>query len=113
MKTDIVIIELDRPRELRFGHKALKLIKSMLKKSLMDSIKEGINGIEPETLEKILYAGLVGEDDTLTLEKIEDIIDTTPYSNLLVKMTEAIHKAYGIDEDTENDRFKEPEDKKK
>jgi hypothetical protein len=112
-KTDIVMIELDRARELRFGHKALKMIKATFDKNLIDIIKDGLNDIEPKTLETIYHAGLIGDDKDLKIEDIEDIIDRVSFVTLITKMTDAINKTYGVDEATENDRFKNPEDKKK
>ena len=112
-KTDMVIIELDRPRELRFGHKALKMIKATFNENIIDIVSKGVNEMEPEALEKIYHAGLIGNDKDLKLEDVEDLIDRVPFSVLILKMTEAIDKTYGIDKETENDKFKDPEDKKK
>lgn len=121
-KTDMVILELDRPRELRFGFKALKVIESMFKKSLIDIVKAGLNELKSEDIEKILHAGLKDDDSELEFGKMEDLLNKTSYVDLITKMTEAIYKAYGI-EDTEdetikvqeedNERFKKTEDKKK
>ena len=114
-KTDLVILELDRPRELRFGHKALKMIEGMFEKSLLEIVQEGINKIKPDMLEKIFYVGLMGDDKDLKLEDVEDLIDKTCYSDLLNKMIDAFNKTYGVEEiEEDNERFKKPkEDKKK
>ena len=72
-KTDLVILELDRPRELRFGHKALKMIEATLKKSLLEIVQGGMNKVTAITLERILYAGLIGDDKDLKLDDIEDL----------------------------------------
>jgi hypothetical protein len=117
-KTDIVIIELDRPRELRFGFKALKVIEGTFKKSLMEIVGEGLNKLKSNDIERILYAGLKEDDNDLEFDKVEELLNKTSYFNLITKMTDAIYKAYGVEETKEddNERFKKPEvedDKKK
>ena len=110
-KTDVVIIELDRPRELRFGFKALKVIEGTFKKSLIEIVGEGLNKIKSEDIEKILHAGLKDDDSDLEFDKVEDLLNKTSYFNLITKMTDAIYKAYGMEETKEddNERFKKPE----
>lgn len=95
---DVVIINLDRPRELRFGHKALKKLSAMTGKSM-----EGIEGEEEldfEELEQIFLCGLERDakanGETLTLEMMEDILDHAPsYAYLMEKMQEAMNIAMG------------------
>jgi hypothetical protein len=95
-KNDVVIIELDRPRELRFGHKALKTLSVMTKKSM-----EEIEGaFDPTEMETYLYCGLLSDakehGETLKLEDMEDLLDLVrPYSLLVQKMTEAFGAAFG------------------
>lgn len=68
------IINLDKPRKLRYGFKALKKLKEKYgdKKDLTDILNV--------TLDEIPYfawAGLTWEDEALTLEKVEELIDST------------------------------------
>lgn len=93
-KTDIVIIELDRPRELRFGHKACKLINKMLRKPLE---KIDLAELDPEMKEKILYCGLLADDKDLKMDDMEDILDNISQGELLLKLVKAIELAYGFD----------------
>ena len=112
-KTDIVMIDLDRPRELRFGFKALKMIEGTLKKSLIEVVQAGLNNLKSSDLENILYAGLKEDDSELDLNKIENLLDKTSYIDLISKMTDAINKAYGSDKEEDNERFKNPDEAKK
>lgn len=96
-RNDVVIINLDRPRELRYGHKALKTLLAMTGKDL-ESVD--LNNLDLGELEKYLYCGLLSDartnNETLTLEQMEDLLDQAPtWGELLEKMTEALQKAMG------------------
>jgi hypothetical protein len=109
-KTDMVMIDLDRPRELRFGFKALKMIEGMFKKPLMEV---DLGNLKSDTLEKILYAGLKADDKDLEFDKMEDLLDLIPYKEIVGKMGDAISKAYGIDPGEVEKAMETPEDNKK
>lgn len=94
---DVIIIDLDRPRELRFGHKALKKLTAITGSSLEDLEN---NGMDLEQIEKYLYCGLLSDaqahGDTLELSQMEDLLDLArPYSVILQKMQEAFVVAFG------------------
>jgi hypothetical protein len=67
-----VIYQLDKARNLRFNMKALALIEKKLNMKIAKLNEEsvGINEIAV-----ILWAGLQHEDNTLTPEKVMDLID--------------------------------------
>jgi hypothetical protein len=93
---DVVIIELDKPRELRFGHKALKKMSASTGKSVEDMESE----MDFEELEQIFLYGLEKDaranGETLTLDMMEDILDCAPsYQYLMDKFQEAIKIAMG------------------
>jgi len=95
---DVVIINLDRPRELRFGHKALKRLSASTGKSLDEM--EDDNTFDLEQLEEIFFYGLQRDarenGETLLMEEMEDILDCAEsYEYLVSKMTEAMNKAMG------------------
>lgn len=96
-KNDVVIINLDRPRELRFGHKALKTYQALTGKAI-DSI--GVDGFDLEELEKLIYCGLLSDarkhGETLDLEKMEDLLDEVPLQEVIEKMTEALNASFGV-----------------
>lgn len=99
---DVVLINLDKPRELRFGHKALKTLVSMTGKSLEDL--ESSEGFDMETLEQIIYCGLLSDarknGEKLELADMEDLLDQAPsYGHILEKVQEAFSSAFGVDFD--------------
>lgn len=96
-KNDVVMINLDRPRELRYGHKALKTLLAMTGKDI-DSID--MENIDLGEVEKYIYCGLLSDaranGETLTLEKMEDLLDLAPsFSHIMEKMNEAFSISFG------------------
>jgi hypothetical protein len=103
MNNDVVIIELDRPREIRYGYKALKTLVAMTGKDiekLMDS-----DDMSFEDIEKVIYCGILADaqknGETLKLEDMEDLLDLKPLQYTLEKMNEAFTKAFGNPEEQE------------
>lgn len=100
-KNDVVIVHLDRERELRFGHKALKKINATGQSLTSDGDGDELNF---EELERIFFYGLEKDardnGEQLTLEMMEDILDEAPsYAYLMEKMQEAMKIAMnGFDE---------------
>ncbi|RJE88626.1 hypothetical protein D3P07_11575 [Paenibacillus sp. 1011MAR3C5] len=96
-KNDVVMIELDRPRELRYGHKAIKRLLAMTGKDIENLSTEDL---DLEDLEKYLYCGLLSDardnNETLTLEQMEDLLDQAPsFAELIEKMNHALESAFG------------------
>ena len=98
-KNDVVIIELDRPRALRYGHKALKTLGAMTGKPL-SRLMEDMKDMDFADIETILYCGLLsdakskGED--LQLEQMEDLLDqASSYKEITRSMTKAMSGAFG------------------
>lgn len=95
-KNDVVIINLDRPRELRYGHKALKKLMAMTGKGLETMDTESL---DLEELEKVLYCGLLKDaqenGETLKLEEMEDLLDEAPFKEIMEKMQLAFQMAFG------------------
>ncbi|WP_309242096.1 hypothetical protein [Paenibacillus sp. S150] len=96
-KNDVVMIQLDRPRELRYGHKA---IKKMLADSGSTIENIDIDNIDLEELEKYIYYGLLSDakknGETLELSQMEDLLDLAPnYVHITEKLTEALNIAFG------------------
>ena len=96
-----VVINLDRPRILRFGHKALKQLKAMTGKTLLQ-IDEAIENLDPDDIEVYMYCGLLSDStnngEVLTLEKVEDILDkANSYKDIIEKIAVAISRTFGAD----------------
>jgi hypothetical protein len=101
---DYVLIEADKPRKLRYGHKALKMLQKLTGKSI-DKIDLDFEKLEE--IEKVFYCGLFADDKDLTLEKMEDVLDCVDYATLMKALPEAITKAFGsIDEAGETEEKK-------
>lgn len=101
-KNDVVIIELDRPRTLWYGHKALKTLCAMTGATL-DTIGEKIQMGTLEDIETIMYCGLLTDarnnNETLKLENMEELLDHATYTEIIEKMTYALTSSLGGNEE--------------
>lgn len=99
-KNDVVMIELDRPRELFLGHKALKRLSALLGKPLAELDTEKFSS---EEIEKVMYCLMLkdakehGED--LKLEQMEDLLDMVKFGEVISKMSEAFEVGFGVAEE--------------
>lgn len=95
-KNDVVIINLDRPRMLWYGHKALKTMCALTGKSLNEL---NIDETNFEDIEKIMYCGLLTDakknNETLKLEDMEDLLDLVPFGEVVEKLQLAINSSLG------------------
>lgn len=93
---DVVIIHLDRPRELRFKHKALKTYQALTGQSL-DQLGQG--GFSFDDIEKLVYSGILADaqanGETLTLDNVADLLDEHDIQDTITKVAEALEKAFG------------------
>ena len=88
-----VLIELDKPRTLRYGLNALVTIEEQIGRPLTGL---DFNNVSVKDLRAILYAGLFHEDKELTPEKVADLVDD--FSNIetiSTKVGEAMTLAFG------------------
>jgi hypothetical protein len=96
-KNDVVIIELDRPRVLWFGHRALKTLGALTGKDIDAAMQ--MDNLDLEELEKIMYCGLLTDakahNETLKLEDMEDLLDKAPFGVVISKMQDAFNAAFG------------------
>jgi hypothetical protein len=67
------ILELDRPRKLRFGFRSIRLLKDTFR----DKNVNELIAVAIEELPAFVWAGLVWEDETLTPEKVETLLDAS------------------------------------
>lgn len=85
------ILNLDRPRKLHYGFKAMRLIREKFKgkKELTD-----VMDINVDEILYFAYVGLVKDDKTLTPEKVEDLIDDSiPGKYTVMKIVGIVSKA--------------------
>lgn len=101
MNNDVVILELDRPRELKYGYKALKKLVAMTGKDIESFMNS--DNIDFDEIEKIVYCGLLSDskenNEDLKLEQMEDLLDYKPFAYSMQKMSEAFAIAFGNDEE--------------
>lgn len=95
-KNPIVIINLDRPRSLKFGHRALKRLGAMTGKALSNMTDESFDLAE---LEKVMYCGLLADaqenGETLKLEDMEDLLDQAEvFNDIIEAMNKALENAF-------------------
>ncbi len=65
------ILDLDRPRKLRFGFKACRLIREKFGDREIDNIMN----MKLDEMPAFAHAGLLADDPALTLEKTEELLD--------------------------------------
>lgn len=96
-RNDVVIINLDRPRILWFGHKALKTLTAMTGKDLDAAMN--MDELDLGELEKVMYCGLLKDakinGETLTLEMMEDLLDEAPFKEIVDKLQMAFEYSLG------------------
>jgi hypothetical protein len=98
MNNDVVYIDLDRKRELRYGHKSLKQLVALTGKSLEELETAGFDDLE--LVEKFVYCGLLKDarenNESLTMEQMEDLIDLAPtYAHVIEKIRDAFAATFG------------------
>lgn len=102
-KNNVVMLKLDRPREIKFGHKALKQLSNLTGKKLQSF---SMDDFDLEELEMVLYCGLLYDarlnNETLKLEDMEDLLDQAEnFNTILVAMNQGFEKAF---EETEKQK---------
>lgn len=103
-KNTEVVVNLDRPRFMKYGHKALKKLSALTGKHLTDLKPEEFNFDE---LEKIIYCGLLSDakanNETLKMEDMEDLIDQAPsFGHVMNAMNQAFEVAFQETEKQKN-----------
>lgn len=103
-KNMTVIINLDRPRTLRYGHRALKLLSSLTGKT-MKTMTE--NDFDLAELEKVIFCGLLSDskenNETLKLEDMEDLLDKADsFGDIIEAMNQALDNAFESTEKQKN-----------
>lgn len=100
---NVVFIKLDRNRELKYGHKALKTLSAITGKKLAEF---SMNDFDLKELEEILFCGLLTDarrnGEKLELSQMEDLLDEAEsYQYIITKMQEAFEASFGGNEGTE------------
>lgn len=96
-KNDVVIIELDRDRELRLGHKALKRFSALTGCSMVE-----IDDVTShyDKLSALMYVMLSEDDPGLTSDDVDNLLDKVKLGYIIEKAGAAMNAAFD-DEDAE------------
>ena len=87
-----VLIELDKPRNIRLNTNALVKAEEILNRPISEfGAAFGIKEIRA-----MLWAGLLHEDKSITLETVGDLIDEAGFEYVTDKVGEAINIAMGL-----------------
>ena len=98
-RNDVVIIELDRPRTLRLGHKALKRF-SALTECSMTEMEAAVQRYDK--MATLIYVMLSEEDPDLTPSQVDDLLDKKSIKEISEACSKAIEAAFA-DENAEED----------
>ena len=92
-------IELDKPRNFRYGMKAISYIEKKLKQPIA---KLDLNNLTMEDTAIVICAGLMHEDKNLTPSKVMDLIDEKGnFMKVIEAMEQAFNEAFGGNEEVE------------
>lgn len=108
-ENDTVMIELDRPRELKLGHKALKRFSALTGCSMADMEKEVQHY---DKLSCLLYVMLAvdAEDhgENLTPAQVDDLLDPVPIKQLMELAMAAVAAAFGEEDEDQPEGESDP-----
>lgn len=95
-KNNLIVINLDRPRFVKFGHKALKQLGTLTGKKLEEMDE---NDFDLADLEKIMWCGLQADarenGEQLKLEDMEDLLDSAEsFGEIMEAMNKALEVAF-------------------
>lgn len=101
---NVVIINLDKPRELKLTHKVLKrfMAKHKLKMTSFDAAVE-----DYEKMTDLIYEMLRAEDPNLTPAECDNLLDTVSITEIVKKSGEAIAAAFNDGEEAKEEETKE------
>lgn len=103
-KNPTVIIHLDRPREVRYGHSALKKLGALTGKTLNGMSEDEFDLGE---LEKVMWCGLqydaIQHGEVLKLEDMEQLLDKAEtFNDIITAMNDALNNAFQQTEKQKN-----------
>lgn len=90
-----VLINLDRPRNIRLDTNSLVKAEELLKKSVTSMGQD--MGIRE--MRALLWVGLTWEDRRLTLDDVGKLIDEAGFDYVFEKLSEALTEAFGSNEE--------------
>jgi hypothetical protein len=93
----VIMIELDKPRELRLGYKAQLEIESLLDTPFL---RINFGNLKLEELTKVIYCSLKEREESMTTEKLIDLIDEHSDSIEVIKIVDKlVAETFGLNGD--------------
>ena len=101
---DLIVVHLDRPRFVKFGHKALKQLTKLTGKKL-EQMDE--SDFDLGDLEAIMWCGLQADakehNEVLKIEDMEDLLDqASSFGDIMEVMHKALEQAFKRTEKEKN-----------
>ena len=97
MSKPFVLVNLDKPRKLRYTTNALVMLEESLGKpigEIMNNFANGLYGFKD--IRNLLWAGLLDEDSSLTPEDAGNLIDEAEdFADVVSKIGEALQESFG------------------
>ena len=90
-RNDVVILDLDRPRCLRLGHKALKRFSALANCSMAD-MEQAVQRYDK--VATLAYVMLSEDDPDLTPEQADSLLDMVPINRIMEAVSQAIQAAF-------------------
>lgn len=105
----MVILHLDKPRELKFSHKAIQKF-SALTRTPLTELKEAVTRYD--LMAAAVYCMLSAADETLTPEQVDDMLERLPplkvYTAAVEAVSEALDDGEGAGGDGDGDASENP-----
>lgn len=95
----MVILELDKPRELKFGHRAMRQF-CALTRTPVDGMSEALRRYDLMTT--AVYCMLAAQDPALTPEQVEELLERRSVKEIYQAAIQAVTEALGDEEDGED-----------
>jgi hypothetical protein len=98
-----VPIKLDKERNLKFGFAAMMALEKELEgKSFFEIVKEVQTKPTITLMVHLVWAGLIHEEKSLTVERVTKILDNSDFEDLIGKINEAVGLSLKEDDDQGN-----------
>jgi hypothetical protein len=98
MSKPFIMVDLDRPRRLRFDANALVAVEEVLGRPLQEIIPPDEGRASRQVgfreMRALLWAGLLHEDPQLTLQQAGELLDLKQMNDIMAKVNEAITAAF-------------------
>lgn len=91
--SEYVELTLDKPRKLRYTWRSIRRLHNEYGVNILDMKEESFTN--PDTISKILWAGLVWDDPDLTVDALDDLIELRQLATISGKVSEAISTQMG------------------